>query len=195
MREFQSLLDANVRSRTYYVARTSARCWRCGSSTRVLALAVPNSHETLSQTDADERAAGDARGDEGNGSEGDGGTEADGGKGAATAGMWQRADLNAFVFYVERLPDNAQSRLVRLSPSFRLAHSAVTLSDYWANHCEHCGTLLDDHELHCKPDGGFMPSSAAAAARIVLFGIQEPLEVLAGGYALEPEFFGRMRKS
>jgi hypothetical protein len=166
----ESQPDANIRSQTYFVARTSARCRHCGSWTRVLALAVPLSHQTLLPTDADDC------------------------NGAATAGAWQRADLNAFVFYVERLPGEVQRRLIQLSPFFRLAHSAVTLSYYWANHCEHCRTLLDDHELHCEPDGAFMPSSEAAAAQIELLGMQEPLEALAGGYALEPEFFGFMRK-
>jgi hypothetical protein len=52
--------------------------------------------------------------------------------------------------------------------------------------------LLDDHELHCEPEGAFQPSSAADAARILLFQISEPLEAAAGGYAIEPEFFGCM---
>jgi hypothetical protein len=85
--------------------------------------------------------------------------------------------------------------LNQLSQFFRLAHSAATLSSYWANHCEHCGTLLGDHELHCEPDGAFTPSSEAAAANIHLLRIQEPFEAVAAGYAFEPEFFGFMRKS
>jgi hypothetical protein len=190
----ESQPDANIRSQTYFVARTSARCRHCGSWTRVLALAVPLSHETLLPTDADDRVDVDDRGEADNPGEGGGRNEADDCNGAATAGAWQRADLNAFVFYVERLPGEVQRRLIQLSPFFRLAHSAVTLSYYWANHCEHCRTLLDDHELHCEPDGAFMPSSEAAAAQIELLGMPEPLEALAGGYALEPEFFGFMRK-
>jgi len=45
MSEIPPLADANVRSHTYYVARTHVRCWHCGLSTRLLALAVPHNHE------------------------------------------------------------------------------------------------------------------------------------------------------
>jgi hypothetical protein len=171
MSEIPSLADANVRSHTYYVARTNVRCWHCGLSTRLLALAVPHNHETL-----------------------DGDTQADADCGDSASDAWQRAAVNAMLFYVERLSDDVQDRLNRISPFFRLAHSAATLNSYWANHCEHCGTLLGDHELHCEPDGAFMPSSEAAAANIQLQQIQEPFEAVAAGYAFEPEFFGFMRK-
>jgi len=171
MSETPTLADANVRSQTYYVARTNVRCWHCGLSTRVLALAMPPSHETL-----DEDA------------------QADDGCSDRASEAWQPAAVNAMLFYVERLPDDVKDRLNRISPFFRLAHSAATLNSYWANHCEHCGALLDDHELHCEPDGAFVPSCEAAAACIQLQQIQEPFEAMAAGYAFEPEFFGFMRK-
>jgi hypothetical protein len=172
MSETPTLAHANVRSQTYYVARTNVRCWHCGLSTRLLALAMPRNHETL---DEDAQADADC---------GDRASEA-----------WQRAAVNAIIFYVERLPEAVKDRLNRISPFFRLAHSAATLNSYWANHCEHCGLLLDDHELHCEPDSGFMPSSKAAAANIQLQQIREPFEAVAAGYAFEPEFFGSMSKS
>jgi hypothetical protein len=172
MSEIPSLADANVRSHTYYVARTKVRCWHCGLSTRLLALAVPHNHETL-----------------------DGDTQADADCGDSASDAWQRAAVNAMLFYVERFSDDVRDRLNGISPFFRLAHSAATLNSYWANHCEHCGALLGDHELHCEPDGAFMPSSEAAAANIQLQQIQEPFEAVAAGYAFEPEFFGFMRKS
>ena len=173
MSEIPSLADANVRSQTYYIARTNVPCWHCGSSTGLLALAVPDGHETL---DEDAQAA-----------------NADGGEPASNA--WQSANANAILFYVESLPDAVQNRLKQLSQFFRLAHSAATLSSFWANHCEQCGTLLGDHELHCELGGAFMPSSEAAAANIQLLHIPEPFQAVAAGYAVEPEFFGFMRRS
>jgi hypothetical protein len=172
MSEIPALADANVRSQAYYVARTQGRCWHCGLSTRLLALAIPDHHETL-----------------------DGDTQADAGCGEPASNAWQPANANAFLFYVGHLPDGVQCRLIQLSPFFRLAHSPATLSSYWANHCEHCGTLLGDHELHCEPEGAFMPSSEAAAAHIQLLQVPEPFQAVAAGYALEPEFFGFMRKN
>jgi hypothetical protein len=171
MPEIPSLPDANVRSQTYYIARTDARCWHCGLSTGLLALAVPDDHETL-----DEEAQPDT----------------DGGEPASNA--WQPANADAFLFYVGCLPDAVRDRLNQLSQSFRLTRSAATLNSYWANHCEHCSTLLGDHELHCEPDGAFMPSSEAAAARIQLLHVHEPFQAAAAGYALEPEFLGFMRR-
>jgi hypothetical protein len=169
----QSISDPNVRSQTYYVASTDARCWHCGSSTRLLALAVPHSHEIL---DADA-------------------TSAAGDHDAATPDAWQRANINAFLFYVEFLPEGVQSRLTQLSRNYRWVHSSATLSSYWANHCQQCGALLGDHELHCEPDGAFMPTSEGAATGIHLAQIFEPFEALAAGYAFEPEFFSFMKKS
>jgi hypothetical protein len=165
MSAIQPLPQANVRSQSYYVARKDARCWRCGISTRLLALAVPDRHETL---------------------DGDSPHSPDG---------WQRAKFTAFLFYVEHLPESVQTRLNRLSRHFRPGHSTATLCSYWANHCEHCDVLLEDHELHCEPDGAFLPLSEAAAANIVLLQIHEPFEAAAAGYAFEPEFFRFMRMS
>ncbi len=173
MLEIPTLPDANVRSRTFYVARTDGRCWHCGVSTRLLALAMPNNHETALP---DAEAEGDDRGE-------------------LTPVAWQRADANAFLFYVEYMPDGVRDRLKRLSQSFRFAYSTVTLNSYWANHCEHCGTLLEDHELHCEPDGAFLPSSEAAAAAVQLQQFEEPFEAAAAGYSLEPEFFSSMRRT
>jgi hypothetical protein len=210
MPEMNPLPDANVRSQTYYVARTSLRCWHCGMSTRLLALAMPQDHETL---DADTQ--GEVEVVAGAGAEVEGEVEAGAGTetGAdAEVGVenevetdaeghdesapddWQRANLNAFIFYVQHLPDDVQDRLSQLSQFFRLAHSDATQNSYWANHCEHCGTLLGDHELYCEPDGAFLPSSEAAAAGIQLLQIPEPFEAAAAGYAFEPEFFRFMRK-
>jgi hypothetical protein len=170
MSAIPTLPDASVRSRTYYIARTTAPCPECGLTTRLLALALPPLHEIL-----------DAETSEGIG-DGDGAVQDD----------WQRSDANALLFYVEQLPADVQHRLEQLSPHFRLARSAATQSVYWANHCEHCGALLGDHELHCEPDGAFAPSSAAAAATIELLQTNQPFEAAVSGYTLEPEFFGSM---
>jgi hypothetical protein len=165
--------DANVRSPTYYAARTSTTCWHCGSPTRVVALAVPPEHETLDVEAPHETGEG-----------------AD-----SPPHVWQRENGGAFLFYVEQLSDGVKRRLQRLSEHFRPAWSADTQGLYWANHCEHCEALLDDHELHCEPGGAFLPSSEAAASEVHLLHIREPFEAAAGGIALEPEFFAFMRKS
>jgi hypothetical protein len=59
---------------------------------------------------------------------------------------------------------------------------------YWANHCERCGALQEDHELFCEPEGAFLPTSPAAAATIELLSVHECLEAGAAGYAIDPAF-------
>jgi hypothetical protein len=170
--------DANVRSHSYYVARTSVRCPDCGLSTGLLALAMPQGHETL-HADAHDGSGIDSDVDEL--------------CGESAQDVWQRADLNAFLFYVEGLPGVVQEHLRQLSQFFRPAYDAGAMNTYWANHCEHCGVLLGDHELHCEPEGAFMASSEAEAAHIQLLHIAEPFAAAAVGYACEPEFFASMR--
>jgi hypothetical protein len=157
--------DPNYRSPKYCIARTATRCWHCGQSTGVLALLLPEGHETLDPGSEEESNA------------------------------WQPAGGNAFLFYIAYLPDGVRRRLFQLSSTIRAAHSDATANCYWANHCESCGSLLDDHELHCETAGAFMPCSEADAQKIVLLEVCEPFEALAAGYALEPEFVRFMRKT
>jgi hypothetical protein len=102
---------------------------------------------------------------------------------------WQPAGASAVLFYVAHLPEAVQRRLRGLTALFRVAFSPATLNRYWANHCEHCDALLEDHELHCEPSAAFMPSNSFEAANILLTSIEEPFGAAAAGYAIEPEFF------
>jgi hypothetical protein len=185
MPAIESLCDPNLRSPTYYVAQTNAACRDCGLSTRLLALALPRTHETLEVGPPDaeaelDRVAPDLVAPDRVVSD------------ESAADIWQHANVDAFLFYVEQLPDRVQLQLRQISPGYRQAHSAVSQGIYWVNHCEHCGALLDDYELHCEPEGAFMPCSEAEAGKIHLLQILEPIEAQAAGYSPDPEFFGLM---
>jgi hypothetical protein len=156
--------DPNYRSSTYSIARTATRCWHCGQSTCVLAVLLPEDHETLDPETGEESKA------------------------------WQPAGGSAFVFFLTYLPDSVQRRLSQLSSTIRLADNESAATCYWANHCDHCGLLLDDPELHGETDA-FMPCNEAAAQNIVLLQVNESFEALAAGYAFEPEFLRFMRKA
>jgi len=172
MSQIPPLPGANVRSHGYFVARTRVRCPYCGLPTGLLGVAVPHDHEILHEDvgdDADDLAE-------------------------PSTEVWERASIDAFLFYVHHLSDGVRDRLNQLSQCFRPAHCAATMNTCWVNHCEHCGRPLGDHELHCEP-GVFMASSEAAAANIELVRIQEPFAAAAAGYAMDPEFFAFMRKS
>jgi hypothetical protein len=112
----------------------------------------------------------------------------------AEAGMratdvWEVAEAEAALFYIERIPEGVLSRLRQLSQHYRIGSSEVAAESYWMNHCSFCGTGQDDFELYCEPEGAFMPISAAAAASIQLYEVIEPFVAQAAGYAYAPEFF------
>ena len=153
----------NVRSQSYWVARTDALCARCRATTRLLALVLPPGHEFLAQGETE------------------------------SADEWQKAERAAFIFHVEYLDLAARSRIQAISPNLRMANSATSHHAYWANHCEHCGALQDDEELHCEP-GAFLPMSASDAARIRLTPVADAITASSAGYSDQPEFFNSIRK-
>jgi len=152
----------NVRSPGYFIARTAGTCAHCGSRTRLIGLLLPPSHETLSF------AADDAD--------------------APEADFWDQVPYSAFLFYVGCVPDEVRRRLEGFSNSYRPAASSAVHGTYWANHCEHCGALQEDHDLFCEPEGAFHPVDAASAIAIELTHVSERFEAAAGGYACEPQY-------
>jgi hypothetical protein len=154
--------DINIRSSGYFIACATGTCWCCEAPTPVIGLGMPPAHETLSM-DAE--------------------------RGESEPDSWESAACNALMFYIEYLPDAVRRRLANFSPFYRPGHDPGSQESYWANHCEKCGSLLDDQDLFCEPDGPFLPTSEASAAGIHLFWIDEPIEAAAAGYALDPQFF------
>jgi hypothetical protein len=155
----------NVRSDGYLIARVAAICPRCRDETRVVALVLPPGHETRSMIDeGDETTAEDP---------------------ALCEDSWERAACHAFLFHIEALPDAVRRRMQALAPMYRFAPASQ--GSYWANHCERCGGIQEDHDLFCEPEGAFLPISSAAASVMEFSPIDEFLEAGAAGYALDPE--------
>ena len=157
----------NFRSDGYWVARTVGMCLHCRGETRLVALMLPPGHESRSTSDEDVQAGEDS---------------------SMHDDSWERVPRHALLFYIEFLPDAVRQRLQVLAPTYRFANSPATQGSYWANHCEHCGGLQEDHELFCEPEGAFLPVSPAAAAAIELLPVPEALRVGAAGYAIDPAF-------
>ena len=156
----------NVRSPCYFIARTLARCRHCRAMTPMFALLVPPGHETLDLDDEaqDEESAVD---------------------------VWRVQHQHAFLFHVEFLPASIQSRLKRMTESYRFAGPKMVDSGL-ANHCVSCDAMQGDHELFCEPEGAFVPTTPAAACAIHLLRVDAPFEAAVGGYADEPAFFDAM---
>ncbi|MGO9991582.1 MAG: conjugal transfer protein TraC [Steroidobacteraceae bacterium] len=159
--------DINIRSPRFLLAQTVGTCWHCRATIPLFALAVPPGHMALEPDDEaqDEETA---------------------------VYTWRIAADSAFLFYVEYLPAAVQNRLKQFTRSYRLGDCAGAAGSYWANHCEHCGSLLDDHELFCEPDGAFLPTDESRARNIHLARIDEAFEAVAAGYAYELDFFDAM---
>jgi hypothetical protein len=158
--------SVNVRSKDYLIARTAGQCAYCGLRTPLVALVVPPSHETLSLATEDEHGP--------------------------LPDSWDQVPWSAFLFYVGYLPDGVQRRVQTSSKTYRLAVSPAGQGSYWANHCGHCGSLQEDHDLFCEPEGAFLPVDAASASAIELTRIDEPFAAAAAGYACEPEYLEHM---
>jgi hypothetical protein len=158
--------SVNVRSKDYLIARTAGPCAHCGVRTPLVALVLPPSHETLSLAKDDEDGP--------------------------LPDSWDQVPWSAFLFYVGYLPDGVQRSVQAFSKTYRPAVSLAAQGSYWANHCEHCGLLQEDHDLFCEPEGAFLPVDAASASAIELTGIDEPFAAAAAGYACEPEYLEHM---
>lgn len=101
---------------------------------------------------------------------------------------WGLATSRASIYYVTELSVEVSARMSGLSPWYRPARSSATGQTCWINHCERCGAVQEDHELHGEPGGSFMPIDAESAAFVRLIEIPEAFEGAAGGYTYDPPF-------
>ena len=108
-------------------------------------------------------------------------------------GVWQRIEANAFIFHVAELASPVSRLLHQAAPFFSRKWGEGQRNPYWANHCEHCGSMFNDEALHCEP-GGVMPTQPAEAEAILLCHVAEEFSADAAGYALDPEYFSLMRR-
>jgi hypothetical protein len=155
----------NNRSLTYSIAVAAQHCAHCAKLTPVVGLILPAGHETL-ESDADDETR---------------------------AAVWEVADADAILFFIEYLPESVQKRLQEFSQHYRLDHCEQAQQSYWINHCCFCGRKQGEFELYCEPEGAFVPISEAAAASIRLHHVAESIETRASGYAYAPEFFDSHR--
>jgi hypothetical protein len=158
MQAADELADANHKAAHFYLLSTHRPCQRCGVSTRVFALALPASHQSLYVDDDNE-----------------------------SADVWQAAEVPTVLFHVTALSASVALRLQALAPGYRPALKA-SINARWTNHCDHCREPLDDNDLHCEPEAPFMPISTEAARAIHLTEVLEPIQVNAGDSALDAQW-------
>jgi hypothetical protein len=106
---------------------------------------------------------------------------------------WQSVDTGVLLFYIDYLSPDVISLAQELSPHYQLDYSVPTATEYWVNHCQHCGALLEDHDLHCEPDGAFLPSNTRDAKKIQLVEVREPFLARVRGCSDNLPFFASMQ--
>ncbi len=106
---------------------------------------------------------------------------------------WESVDAGVLLFYVDYLPPEVILVAQELSLHFWLDYSAPTATEYWVNHCQNCGELLEDHELHCEPGGAFLPLGPRDAEKILLVEIRESFSAWVRGCSDELLFFASMQ--
>jgi hypothetical protein len=106
-----------------------------------------------------------------------------------SSSSWQPTAACALLFYVSSICHSARTRLLQLFPSFHPDRGEETSDSHWVNHCEHCNQSISDDELHCEPEGAFLPAGNAQGSNIFFVPMEEAFEASAAGYSLEPEFF------
>lgn len=163
-------IDINMRADNYRVSLTAGTCGSCGSPTRLIGLMLPPGHEIL----ADDYMA-DPNGE-------------------SRTSSWELSSCATQLFYVLELPPAALRHLRQIAPAYRLAGGGETDFRYWANHCEHCESRFDDQDLFCEFEGVFVPTDPAAASKIDLLRIFEPIAVAAAGSTCDPPLLSHMRE-
>ena len=152
------LVDANYKASHFYLLSTNHACRQCGVVTRVYALAMPASHQSLHRDDNNE-----------------------------SADVWQPAEVPTVLFHVAALTADVAMCLQELAPSYRLSSNTCN-NARWTNHCDHCHEPLDDDELHCELEAAFMPISIEAARAIHLVEVLESIQVNAADSALDAQW-------
>ncbi|MBS0393056.1 MAG: conjugal transfer protein TraC [Proteobacteria bacterium] len=157
--------EPNVRGPAYFLAASASRCWRCSVRSRVHGFILPAGHETLFDDD-----------------ESDDWT-------------WELAEEPSILCYVDWLAPAVAQRVAALTPHYRIGHSRLTGSQYWMNHCDHCGAEFDDHETFCEPGQGFLAFTREDAQRVELQHVAEAFAASCGSYSIGVTLFDEMRRT
>jgi hypothetical protein len=113
--------------------------------------------------------------------------------GELAAEPWRIANFPALLFYVETLGAGVRTHLCICAPTYRPTCEVADGDEYWANHCERCGSPAPDQELHCELGGAFAPAGDTSAGLIQLLPVEAAFEASAGGYAYAPPFIEAWR--
>lgn len=187
--EFSRWLPAEsewkIRSTSYFIAENVVSCWKCGDRTRVFGLLLPSGCEAFEAVDPADVGFGDD-------------DEYDDKVlqewlASAESSEWVEIDEPTFLFYIQDLSNSVAEKIRGHTRNFRIDFSKTTQSSYWMNHCEQCGMKQGDFEMHCEPQGAFLPLYEKDAAGIILTQINEPFHAGPCSYGGSLDHFEHMQ--
>lgn len=168
MRPFERWLpirhEYSVRARSYFVAESDIGCWKCGKVFSVNALMLPAGHEDLEPGDDESPEA-----------------------------IWYQRHSVGMLTYVTSLPATVAHSLKTLAPNYWVDYSQTTRSEYWMNHCAHCGAKQGDFPLLCEVGSPFRPMDEKSASLVTVRAFDGPFHAIAGLSYSSPCFFNSMR--
>jgi hypothetical protein len=153
----------DVRAPFFYLAHSTIGCPRCDQPTSAFAIVLPKGHEIRLES----------------GGLASGGVE---------ASSWEIVGSAAMLFYVDEISAGAKDWLKSIAPNFGRNFCRSTGNHYWTSICEHCGHLMEDHNLHCEPGGAFLPRSDGVLEQIHSVEIPVAFSASAVGYTNDPAF-------
>ena len=105
-------------------------------------------------------------------------------------GAWHEASGWALLLFVEYLAECVAAGLTELASTLTYDRSIQGEHGSWVNHCAHCGSVLDDDQLHCEPGAAFLPISPEGAQLIRVIEVRRPFAGRAAGMTHDlPAFF------
>lgn len=157
---------SNIRAAHYYVLEADYQCPACKHTTRVVALAVPGGHQCTERDTIEEDD--DFMGVDG----------ADFREWLFAPEQWYDIAGPAIITSVAYLPDDVIARVNMINPHYGIEGKGH--DHQWRNHCAHCGTAINDADLHVRHGYVFSPDEPDAIAHITMHAITAPFSAYYG---------------
>jgi hypothetical protein len=106
---------------------------------------------------------------------------------------WECTGQRALIFRVDHLSGSVRGRMWQESIHYWCDLDSGAGGSYFMNHCEHCGARVTDRALHEEYPGAFCAPNFERPAGLHFTEVHRPLQAHAGGFAIQPEFFPRIR--
>jgi hypothetical protein len=156
--------DINVRSSSFFLARSQSICPKCGRWSAVHGFILPAGHETLYVGDHEDEDC------------------------------WEVNDEPTLLSHISYLSAEVAALMTQVTPFYRLAPSLGKQEFHHRNFCEHCVARFDDRQLFDEPGEGFLAFTLEDAIRVHLTLVERPFEANSGSFSIGVALFEDMTR-